>query len=1128
MPRLTSRPILLEDLRLCKDPAGLLNLFSLLGYTVEPHVISIPKTEIGFAPADMAAVRAVYLLAEQKNTADFLQIILFELETTALGRLRSLARNFLERGGNYLFVATADSPAAYRRLSFINPRREAGQIKIRKLVVDTVHPTRHDVDILSGLAAKEPDPLRLFQAQCAAFDVERVTGRFYQEYAALFKRTAQALQDNNKGISAFYDPAERNTHTQRLLGRIMFLYFIQKKGWLAGDPRFLTNQYQRAVHNDSNYYLTVLEPLFFDTLNQPRENHASPWGRIPYLNGGLFERDTDRQGRPFSTLLYLPNDLFDPAQAGSVLGFFNNYNFTVAEETPIEQEVAVDPEMLGKVFENMMEEQERGKSGTFYTPRPIVHYMCRQALLGYLQEQTNLPAPLLQSQFDLPDSDDTTQQRLTVSQSRLVERALDHIKLLDPAVGTGAFLVGMLQELVGLKRACHLARGVTVPRSSSEVAGWKRDLIANALYGVDIKRRAIEIARLRLWLSLVVDIPDLDAVEPLPNLDYKLMSGNSLIETFEGEAILPHLPEPSGNPFPAAPQQIGLAGIPTPPMQLQLGMGAAAAARADLAKLKQQFFHAQTSQERRNLRSQIEAQERAVLNEAVSERLADLQSKINTLSAKGALVNWKGLKAEQKQLEQLATKQEKLLQLRAHINAGEPLPFFLPQLHFFEVFRDKGGFDILIANPPYVRQELIKEFKPALQQAYPQVYHGVADLYVYFYARGLNLLRPGGELAFIAPNKFMRANYGQNLRVLLSQHTRLHQIIDFGDLPVFDATTYPCILFTRKENPPTDHEPSVLNINTLDDLQNLETTARQAWPMPQTSFAADGWQLENPQVLRLLQKLRDGGTKLGQLVNGQIYFGIKTAFNEAFVINEVQRQALITADPASAELIKPWLRGRDMKRWRIEWDNLYLISIQNSGDKNAKNPWKMATNEAEARRIFQERYFAIHEHLSSFETPLRKRQDQGRYWWELRACAYYAEFEKSKIIWPDIAKRCEFSFDQDSMYVDATIFLMPTQNLYLLGILNSSITYWFMSLTSSTIQNEFLRFKRVYLEGLPIPEISISEQKNLIGLVEQLLAVHGQGAEVPALEAELNDHVYHLFGLTPAEIRLIEEKTANR
>ena len=1113
MPRLMSRPILLEDLRLCQDPAGLLNLFSLLGYTVESHAVSIPKQEIGFAPADMAAVRAVYLLAEQKNSADFLQIILFELETTALGRLRSLARNFLERGGNYLFVATADSPGAYRRLTFINPRREADQTKIRKLVIDTIHPTRHDVDILSGLVVKGQDPLQLFQAQCASFDVERITNRFYLEYAALFKRTAQALQENNKGISAFYDEAERNTHTQRLLGRVMFLYFIQKKGWLAGDPRFLTNQYARAAHDESNYYLTVLEPLFFETLNQPRENHASPWGRIPYLNGGLFERDTDRQGRPFSAL-YLPNDLFDPAQPGSVLAFFNNYNFTVAEETPIEQEVAVDPEMLGKVFENMMEEQERGKSGTFYTPRPIVHYMCRQALLGYLHQQTNLPKNLLQNQFDLPDSDDPTLPRLSVAQSRLVERSLDNIKLLDPAVGTGAFLVGMLQELVVLKRACHLARGVTVPRSSSEVAGWKRDLIANALYGVDIKRRAIEIARLRLWLSLVVDIPDLDAVEPLPNLDYKLMSGNSLIETFEGEAILPRLPEPGSNPFAASSQAMGQTGFPAPAMQLQLGMGQAAAARADLARLKQQFFHAQTSDQRRDLRRQIEEQERHVLQTAVSERLADLHSKITHLTAKGAVVNWKGLKAEQKQLEQLAAKQENLLHLRAHINSGEPLPFFLPHLHFFEVFRDKEGFDIVIANPPYVRQELIKEFKPALQQAYPQVYHGVADLYVYFYARGLQLLRPGGELVFIAPNKFMRANYGQNLRVLLSQHTQLHQIIDFGDLSVFDATTYPCIVLIRKETPTPDHQSSVLAINQVEDVQNLEAAARQAWPMPQTSFSADGWQLENPQVLRLLQKLRDGGTKLEQVVNGQFYRGVTTGFNEAFVIDEAKRQTLITADPASAELIKPWLRGRDIKRWRIEPSNLYMIFTRRGTDIS--------------------RYSAIQQHLEQFRQQLTPGIPGGRkpgsyQWFEIQDnIAYYAEFEKSKIIWPDIAIQTEFTYDKTKSFCGNTMYILPTKDLYLLAIINSSVVNVFYRQISSAIQNNYLRFIAQYVGQIPIPSVSKPEQNAIEKVVEQLLAVQGQGAEVAALEAELNGRVYHLFGLTPAEIRLIEEKTASR
>ena len=457
-----ARCLTLEDLHLCKSPEQLLQIFNKLGYRTEPEIVPLAKSQIGFAPADAAAIRRLALLADHGQ----LQIILFELDEVAMQRLRSLTGNLLARGGNYLLVATQD----YRQIVFVNPRREAGKVKIRKLVVDTFHPTRHDLDVLESLLVTDNDPEELFQAQCAAFDVEKVTNSFYKEYAEIFKRVQEEIEQNNKGVRDFYDPDKLHAFTQRLLGRLMFLYFIQKKGWLAGDTHFLNTLYQDVQLDEGNYYRQALEPLFFETLNKRRSQDRSPWGRIPYLNGGLFERDYD----PEKMILYLPNKLFDPNEKDSVLTFFNNYNFTVAEDTPVEQEVAVDPEMLGKVFEKMMEAMDRGKSGTFYTPRPVVHYMCREALLGYLEEQTRLSRSLLAAQFE-----EEPNPLLTVPQARKVESALDSLRVLDPAVGTGAFLVGILHELINLKRACYKAQRVEVSQSSGVVAGWKRDFISD-------------------------------------------------------------------------------------------------------------------------------------------------------------------------------------------------------------------------------------------------------------------------------------------------------------------------------------------------------------------------------------------------------------------------------------------------------------------------------------------------------------------------------------------------------------------------------------------------------------------------------------------------------------------------
>ena len=712
------------------------------------------------------------------------------------------------------------------------------------------------------------------------------------------------------------------------------------------------------------------------------------------------------------------------------------------------------------------------------------------------------------------------------------------MRVLDPAVGSGAFLVGMLHELVALRRACFAARGVVVPRGSSLVARWKRDFIAHSLYGVDVKPEAVEIARLRLWLSLVVDV-DRAQAESLPNLDYKLMVGDSLREMLDGEPILPDLAA-AGPGFPVEPFQGALPGVPARPVQLGLGMGAADQARAGLAALKERYFAAEEKWERDDLRVQIEAQERAVVLAALEEKLADVDARVQQLVAKGSQVNWQGLRREKDELERLAGRKARLADLAERVRRGEPLPFFLYRLHFFEVFSpspspsqgegrgegggrgegasspspyqgegrgEGGGFDIVLANPPYVRMELIKEQKAEFRQAYPQVYDGRADLYVYFYARGLDLLRPGGVLAYISSNKFMRARYGGGLRRLLAEEARLDTVVDFGDLPVFAATAYPSLVIARRGKPPKGHAPRVLAVDDVGALERLdEAVAQEGWRLPQVALKADGWTLEQPGVLRLVERLRAKGRSLEEVVEGRFYMGVKTGLNDAFVIDEATRQRLVEEDPRSAEIIKPWLRGRDVKRWRVDWAGLYVIFTYHGVDI--------------------ERYPAVSAYLEPFREQLERRATSANHaWYELQQpqMGIYSEFAKPKIVWPDIARRCEFALDDNGAYLDMTMFTSPSGDHFLLGVLNSSVSQWFVQHISSTIRQGFLRFKRVYLSQLPIPPAPSAEQQAIERLVRRLLALRGEGPEALTLEQELNERAYRLFELTNEEIALIEE-----
>jgi hypothetical protein len=417
---------------------------------------------------------------------------------------------------------------------------------------------------------------------------------------------------------------------------MMFLYFLQKKEFLGGDRKFLTNQYQRLRPDpdDTDYYAEVLEPLFFDTLNKQRPNLESSWGKIPYLNGGLFDRDygegiKDAAGRQTPESIELPNSLFDPGSQDSILGFFNGYNFTISENVQGDEDVAVDPEMLGKVFENMLAAEERGQSGTFYTPRGIVQFMCTEVLSRYLADESQMDLETVKKiiEFDSDQPDSEFNKLMTSQQARKLKRALEDIKVLDPAVGSGAFPLGMMQVILAARQAIGRREGETIKRGSLAMSRLKRGIIANNLYGVDIKPEAIEVAKLRMWLSLVVDIPDIEDVEPLPNLDYKLMCGDSLISTIHGEQLIPDHTK----------SQQGMLAV-TPIQQ----------AIQPLLELQHRYFDAQI-EERQKLREEILAAEANVFRVAVADRRQywegkqrELERKIQAMKGKVSHTQGKG------------------------------------------------------------------------------------------------------------------------------------------------------------------------------------------------------------------------------------------------------------------------------------------------------------------------------------------------------------------------------------------------------------------------------------------------------------------------------------------------------
>jgi len=916
-----------------------------------------------------------------------------------------------------------------------------------------------------------------------AFSVEVVTREFFGKYRELFLDVKEALDklvEKDEVIRKDFTAKKVSTvdFSKKLLGQIVFLYFLQKKGWFgvardadwgAGSKQFLRELFQEKHGTYRNFFNDILEPLFYEALRIDRSHDDDYYSKfnckIPFLNGGLFDPINNYDW--VHTDILIPNNLFsnnEKTKEGDtgtgILNVFDRYNFTVKEDEPLDKEVAIDPEMLGKVFENLLEVKDRKSKGTYYTPREIVHYMCQESLINYLDTAVNTgEAPMRQAgspqgkllgerwsaqmalstpayQPVVPRQDIETLVRkgeLAIEHdsrveshgketerypykldesirqnAKLIDTKLENIRVCDPAVGSGAFLVGMMHEVVKCRKVLSTYLGEEEGRS---VYDFKRHAIQSCLYGVDIDPGAVEIAKLRLWLSLVVDEEDIRQIKPLPNLDYKIVCGNSLLGVQKDVLNWPLFEE--------------------------------------LEKLKPIYFDETNARKKQECKGHI---------------------------------------------DQL---------IKQITNNNENFDF---QVYFSEVFHEKGGFDVVMANPPYIRQEQIKEYKQELQKLY-SCYTGVADIYVYFYERGFQILKECGTLTFISSNKYFRSGYGEKLRQFLGSKATVCQLIDFGDAPVFDAISYPSIIILSKSHPRENQVRALTWEPGAPIEQFAEVFQVNSFLILQKELTADGWRLESPAVFRLLEKLRRAGKPLGEYVNGLIFRGLTTGCNEAFVISQSQRDVLIKDDPKAVQHIHPYFRGRDIKRWVISHPGLYVIHV----------PWDFPFNSQRA----------IADHLKQFGAELRNRPEarEERFPWYAMSrygADYYHYFDQPKIVAPDIASEAHFAFDPSGAFLGNTAYIIPVNDLFLLGILNSTLITEYYTRMSSQVRGGYLRFIHQYIEKIPIP--MNTNPKPIETLVDQILTAKSAdpAADVSALEREIDQLVYHLYGLTPEEIAVVE------
>lgn len=938
-----------------------------------------------------------------------------------------------------------------------------------------------------------------------AFSVEKLNKDFFKTYKEFYEKFWKYLADNKAYYKLLYDKRQDDDikkekpirdFAKKLLGRIVFLQFLQKKGWMGvpaknnewkgGDTKFLQSLFAKSK-NQTSFHSKELRTLFFETLNERRKNDLTPASlgkdiKIPYLNGGLFEKDIS-----FANDIDFPEDLF-----AKLLDFFEQYNFTIDENDPYDSEVGIDPEMLGHIFENLLEENR--EKGAFYTPKEIVHYMCQESLIEYLH--TQLPSYNKEDIELLVRNNQVSKSFSQYKTANEINEKLIAVKVCDPAIGSGAFPMGLLKEIFECRRLLY---GYLKTNDKFDPAQVKKDIIQQNIYGVDIENGAVEIARLRFWLALVVDETE---PQPLPNLDYKIMQGNSLLERFEG-VDLSHVA--SNNLKIVEPQKDLFGNIKESQLKITYTKTEIV---AQIQKRMKKFFNLEDAELKEKYRNEI--------NELVHEhiefnfdlRKTQVKRWIAELESSNSKTDKQAKKlAEYKiQLEDLKLSYEKLKELETRNDK----PFFLWKLFFADVFADEG-FDIMIGNPPYIQlQRMIAEAE-ILRQAEYETFAKTGDIYCLFYEQGIKLLKPKGTLCYITSNSWMKTQYGELLRNYFVEQGNPLKLLNFEDTRIFQtATVETSILIWKK----TSFQNSLSAVAVKPDykvgLLLNEYFSENAFVL--STLSSEGWIILSKQDDEIKNQIEQSGTPLHKF-NIKIIRGIITGLNEAFVIDEETKKKLIDEDSRCEEIIKPILRGRDVSKFTFSFGNKWIII--SAYRKNSE---------------LKEKYPPIYNHLISYEKKLKKRGQAingQHHWLELDnnpSDSFLNLFEGEKIMWGELSDKPKFSYDKGGYYAEATLFIIVGDDLkYLLSILNSRLSDWYFNKITSTSGMGTSRWKKYKIEQLPIPKI---QDRNTIQKFEvfadYLIYLNDESKPpvnpytsnasiVPVFEDVLNMMVYELY-----------------
>ena len=942
----------------------------------------------------------------------------------------------------------------------------------------------------------------------SSLDIKEVNKQFYITIKDKFDTLISNIQEQHPATQ----PNQQKMFAIKLIGRYLFCWFLKEKEIIPAQALS-----SNSLGKHSNIYNQIINPLFFITLNtlpQPEREYPSfvpqdfikLFANIPYLNGGLFEESEEDK---------LINTLQIDTWLLQFIQFLEEYNFTVDESSPNYEQLAIDPEMLGRILENLLASlntetekmaNERKSLGAFYTPRVIVDYMVTESLKYYLigkllpNNEANEPstdnndlftttsskAPSLfaaqepqQLAFNIDKltKEDTNKETyikakidklfnvwddtnpFTKSETQVVKDALQQCKIIDPACGSGAFPMGILHKLEMLNE-----------KLGTDKSAYKlrRHILSQNIYGVDILPIAVEISRLRAWLSLILvsDFKPTDKkhnfnIEALPNLDFKFVCANSLVGS--GYKEFKEL------------EKLANTNILT---QIKNKVN-------HLEEIRNLYFNSSnTDNAKKKLILDFHTTKEAINKTALLLKKNTLQNFLDKID------DWDPF------------------------NDSKASSFFSPDW----MLGVSNGFDIVLGNPPYIQLQDKTKLPDTIIKLYQlekfKSFIKTGDLYCLFYEKGVDFLNSKGILCYITSNKWMRAEYGKLIRKYFIENTQPEILIDFGQSMIFEsAIVHSNILLLRKTifngkinavqfQDKKYNQNEDLNKFVLGNLVNLSNLSENLWV------------IESKENFNLKDKIELNGIPLSKWkIN--FYRGILTGCNEAFLINGVTKKILVSEDKNNATVIQPILRGRDVRRYYSTFNDWWLINSHNGLKGKKIERINIPTN-----------YPTIYEHLKKYINKAEHREDKGDHWTNLRNCAYLEEIDKPKIIFSEIVSEPQFHYEINKYFPEATVFFITGEKLkYLTALLNSRpVTYIFkMFYAGGELVGKY-RYKKAFLERLPIPNPSCKSELIFEELVNKILAAKKENPKANTIlwEREIDIRVCHLYNLTLTEAKLVD------